>query len=524
MKLGETLGYALKEEITNTNRAKEGDMLFLKSSIITMYFEDLINHNDIKKVRDLLSAYKYGVIETDFILAETLAIIANALKNKIKFDDFEEMLSKLNEIEMKYPWVLSMCNKLFELIPEVVVLCDKVFFMKHDTNSILSRFCYINLEEIQQEVIRYEQLDDSGFVVDVSSNYKKMYGYNSKKKVIYLEPAALDDVYVEYYVETHQEKVIHNKCEGMISDLLLIETEGCLAYKKDEEVNVIKTISEFERYTIDGNHIYVTPSLLQPSVFKPYWLSVNGIVIPTSYQGAANYIWNLMKPYKSPFVEKVIESGINTEGWSLAEKNPFNLKSLKEYFYTLGCPEVNKESRLYLFLITTLSKYIDTEVDVLDYFYLILDVSRKYEQYFMKATLSERLLIHIEELDVSGRLNECIHDLTKLRDVLMEKAYWTSERLEKRFDRNPNKQQVGYFDIKGDDIYTVAISVHDGVFVGNLVMMPGERQRGIVAYDVNRDAFVIQYTRLMTEDEIEEIADTYNIENEMLQIIVEERI
>ena len=280
MKLGEVLDYGLREELKNVNRVKDGDMLFLKSGIITMYFENLLDSNDVKKMRDLFNNYKGGV-NTDFVLEETMTIIVDALKNKIQFDDCEQMISALNNVEMKYPWVLSLCNNLFELIPEVVILGDKVFFMQRNTNS--AQFCYMNLDDIKTEILRWYELKTSEYVVEVSSNYnyKQMYGYNLKNRVIYLALADLDDVYVEYYIDTQQEKIIHNKCLGMVEEGLIIEKDGYLAYKKGEDIRLIKKAEyKLENYSIDNNHIYVAP-ITQTSVLKPYWLSINGIAIPT---------------------------------------------------------------------------------------------------------------------------------------------------------------------------------------------------------------------------------------------------
>ena len=522
MKLGDLLAYGLSEELHNINRAKSGDMLYLKSSIIMLYFENLIKPNMVNKIRELLKGYQAGIIKTEGVLETILNIIADSLKERFHFSNFEEMIEEINHLELEEAWVLSMSSEVFELIPDVCLIDEKLFFMKSEAER--PTFGYLDTEKLGNKVLYWYELKENEYVVELSHNYSRIYGYNKEKSIIYLKPVALDDVYVEYHVATHQERIIHNQCLGMIDDILVIEVDGNLAFKRGEDISIIKEKNNFEAYTIDGKDIYVTPSVRQPGIFKPYWISINGLIIPSSYQEAVNYMWNLIKSLNTVFYDAFMSRGINMMGWCSdeVENGTFTLRALQDYFENKGNPENNKECRMFYFLVKTLSKYLDMDSDVLDYFYIIYDASRKCEKHFLKNSISQSLFLRIQELDASGQLEQCIYEPDKFRDVLLEDVYWTDERLKERWNNASNSCMVGGFEINGDDIYTYTAPVNEGVFMGNLVMMNGESHRGIVAYNLDVDKFLIQYTRLMTEDELIEIVERFNIEGERLQIIVED--
>ena len=524
MKIGDILAYGLSNELPNEHRAKNGDMLYLKSSIIGLYFEGLISANRVEKIREILDGYKFGIINFERVLEEILKIITKALEKRICFSNFEEMIEEINSLELEWVWVLSMCDEIFKLIPNVCLINNKLFYLKkcdEERNS----FGYLNIEEIEDEVVRWNELEENEYLVEISKNYSKIYGYNREERIIYLGSVALDKVYVEYHTDTYQERLVHNKCLGMMEDILIIETERCLAYKRGEEIHEIKEKNPFETYKIDGTDIYVTPNVSQPGFFKPYRISINGIIIPPYYQIATAYMWSLIKSLNSTFGGSFMSRGVNMEGWSSeeVENGTFTLNVLLDYFETKGNPERNKDSRMCIFLIKTFGKYLDMDADVLDYFYMLWDVSNKYEKAFMVKHLSPRLYVRIEELDASGKLEEYVHDVDKFRDLLMEDVYWTDERLAQSWEKGRYPYQVGYFEFLEEELHACSTEVEDGVFYGNLVVMPGGPiKKGMVAYNLDTDKFVIQYPKLLSEWELTEIIERYELEGHEFQVVIED--
>lgn len=419
-------------------------------------------------------------------------------------------------------WIYDNCMALFGFLPEIYLVNKQLYYIECLGNSYAFR--RVNVYEIESanEMNELCEGDSSGVL---SYGYSHILGYNKTLGILYLNPLHSKEIYVEYHIDTRQEVIFHNRCLGIIGNILLIEENKHLATKIGVKIKYIKKMDVTERYEIEDDAIYVTPRSGEPVMFRPYRIGIGGEVIRASYKEARDYLWNQIKKPDHPFsgLLSLINSNTGVECSLIERQDVFTLKFVEDYFKAENDYEGNKYARFCLFVTKILKKYIDEEKDVLDYFYIMLEASRRYDKHVLKNNLSDRIYWRLEEMEASGELEGCISDLDKFREKLMEDAYWDEDRIEVERRGYWDDSNIGYFEINGHTVDKISALRAEGRCMGNLILLlPKSEMEGIVAYDLEQGIYIIQYSRLLTEMEIQEIVCLFHLEGTTYRIIVEQ--
>lgn len=520
-KVGDCLSYGLTHELINSTSHSKLD--YLKSVYIYLFLNEFIGVTAIRRLKDLLDIKNRINANSRFLFEKVMTILSVELKQVVQFDKFEELVKILNNYIIP-DWIYCKCDDLFSYLPELFLLDNKLYYM-YKTNGIYSfrRIDVRYIKNINSDCTN--DLDDEEGYTVISNHYAQIMGCNKVLGIIYLRPIYMNQMYIEYYIDSGQEVIFHEKCLGVIGDYVIIEKDNFIRAKIGQKTRVIRKINAVESYSIENEGIYVTPGFGEPIMFKPFRVGLGGEEISVSYAEARDYLWNQIDGAFS--VTRNFCSLLNIEeetyGGEKRENGKFILRYLIDFFKEKDELENNKNARICYFVVRLLSKYINLDTDVLDYFYVILDASRKYEEHCWKSSLSERLYWRMVELEEEGELEHCILDLNEFRRKLLESAYWDDEKLKSKADYRCDGEKVGYFEIIKKKVSDMSIQKEKGVLVGSSIMLPGKGIKGSVSYNVETGRYLIQYSRLLTDVEIQDVVEKFDLKDRPYHIVIENK-
>lgn len=515
-KLGDCLSYGLTHELLDKKQSL--GLSYFKTVIVYMFIKKYMCRETVRKIKKIIDIKQYSDANSNVLFEKILRLVASELKKHMAFSTVEEMFDSLNKAEIP-KWVYYNCDKLYTLLPEVCWIGEKLFYVEHREHVYI-------LNEIRVEAIRGNSLSndemDEDDAKEISYAYSGIIGSNETIGILYLQSVNLSDMYVEYYVESKQARVHRNKCLGMIGNMLVIEDKGFITFKAGKKLNIIKRIDAFEKYELVENEIYVTPRKEKPVYFKPYRLSLTGSLISVSYSEAKEYLWEEIKNEQSSFLKRFMTSSMIEEELEEFEFDEFSLKNVETYFQKRNDLECDRNARVCYFLTKVLSKYLNEDVDMLDYFYMFMDVSKRLEKHTWNSGLSERLYWRVEELETCGELSDCIYNLEKFKVKLLEEAYWDDRQLLRERDAISCKGKIGEFEVAKGNIDATTANIIEGIYFGNVFLYSPKGKKGTVSYDEIFNRYTIRYPRILNNSEIERIVNTFDLNYEDYHIIVEE--
>lgn len=503
-RVGECLQYGLTREVFTSR--KDFEFKYLKAAIVYLILEGYIDRSELNKVTSLypFNGNEAGDNKKQF---EMLRFVMSRLKKKISFQTFEELVGKLNTFKMP-EWMYEDSDKLLFLLPDAYLVDDVLYYIKPKDGSFQCEM--YNTDKCMDET---DEMDEEPSVI-LSHKYSRFLGYNEEEEIFYLSLKKIQDAYVEYHFRIGLEQIIHKRCIGIINNTYPIcVSDKYLMVKANGAWNRIKKVDEKEEYALVGNRIFVTPKSGFPAMFEPYWMNPSGRVIPLTYRESKDYLWRQIQYQFSPFWAR---SAQNKE-----DDECFTLGLIEEFISKNFDIDQDEYARMFFSLIKLLGHYFPADADVLQHFYIIMEASYRYEEE-VEERLSQSLLARLEELDAYDELGRYIYDLTAFRKKLLETIYWDDNKItEAEKKRNP-RDKIGYFTIRRDKIKAYTYDINKGVCMGSLVMIPGIHKKGIVAYNMERDMYEIQYCRLLNEKEMEEIIQEFNLEYKKYCFMVEE--
>ncbi len=515
-KFGDCLSYGLTHELLDKKQSL--GLSYFKTVIVYMFLKKYMCSETVRKIRKVISAGQYGNMDSKVLFENVLKLVAGELRKHFSFSTIEELFEVLNK-EIVPEWIYRNYDKLFALLPEVCWLGKYLFFVEYkEPVHVLNK---VWVEAIRGNALSCDEIDDEYMRV-ISYTYSKIIGSNETLGILYLQPANLFDMYAEYCVESNQERIHRNKCLGKVGNMLIIEDKGFLTVKAGKKLNRIKRLDPFESYEFIENEIYVTPKKEKPIYFKPYKLSLKGCELQVSYSEAKGYLWEELQDERSGLFKKYLISSIVEENKS--DFDEFTLGNIEDYYKKLTNLESDRNARVCYFLIKILHKYMEREVDVLDYFYMFMDVSKRYDENTWSTGINERLYWRIEELEARGELEGCIYNIEKLKAALLEDAFWDDKRVskEKTAELTSCKGKIGEFNLIKGNVDANAVNVKDGYYWGNTFLYSIENRKGTVSYDVNLDRYTIRYPRILKHSEVERIVDAFDLEYENYHVVIEE--
>lgn len=515
-RVGDCLDYGLLYELQSED---VNSYVHLKTAILALYLEGYIEHAQIEKIKNCVEGRLYPVV-VNRAYEKILRMIAGSLKKRMKFCNYAEMIENLNAHTIP-EWLAAQMPTLYSALPEVVRKLNKVYYILWDGYECSLRCMDINKLELDG------MLENEEFERELSRSYVHIWGVNRELGIVYLQPMHLKNVYVEYHTQFHQEHICHGVCLGMSGNVLLVEEEGNLVLKEGDAVKRIKKLEPTEKYEWRDNEIYVTPRVGDPALFKPYLIRRNGRKATISYEEAKSYLLEEIESAFSPFGRIYRKHGVDTwhKKHEICDEGVFTLQYFEDYLKKQERTNEKRNYKFYLFFAKVLRRYFEPDKDVLDYLYVILDASYKYQEHVINDGISEKLYWRMQELDASGELEKSIYDIKEFQQKLLTYVYWTNEKIKERKRYAVCFEKVGFFEFSENGFDCVTVSKDEAACVGSMVVMKGvSPKEGMVLYNYERDIYEIQYTRKLTRDEILEVIDKFELENTDFRILIESRI
>ena len=81
--------------------------------------------------------------------------------------------------------------------------------------------------------------------------------------------------------------------------------------------------------------------------------------------------------------------------------------------------EDNKSARMYHFIVKLLKGYLPPDKDVLDYFFMFSDVSKRRYKGVTSNFIDEGIYWQLNEMHITGKLSRVIKDIDKLKKKLL---------------------------------------------------------------------------------------------------------
>lgn len=108
--------------------------------------------------------------------------------------------------------------------------------------------------------------------------------------------------------------------------------------------------------------------------------------------------------------------------------------------------------------------------------------------------------------------------MERIKEVPM---FWSDEVIKNLLtESEPKGPFVGYFTIKGKEIYFEKISLIQAKCFGSyrMLMPKSTENKGFVMYDMENDKFIIQYYKSISERVVKKIKESYKLEKYRVQV------
>ena len=524
-KLGDCLQEGITTELLMGDITE--DFSYLKCSLMTLALEGHLSFKHFEQIKSDIRFFSDGEEET------LIGLIANSIREGIE-DEFpdinnsEDLYAALNEYTIP-DWIIKNESFLYDILPNARIVDDGLYYIYRKKGARFFR--YTKLKDLHSHATDFSlDLHDDVYVKNrtefepdlnsytISHSYSYILGFNPYKRVLYLSSFNSDESYTEYYVDSFQEeKVFHSKCYGVMRELYpIINENGKLVVVADDDKLVIDRVKDGERYIVGDEKIYVKPRMNARSFFAPYYIYPNSELEGTSIRETQKYLINeihadLFKGYMKEFKEYFDTHIFNFDNFrEITQK-------LESKFDENGCWPYYKR------IIGIVEQYFDDdEIDCIDLFYVILDLKHllaKDEDF----KLDEEVCKVINDIHVSGKLDTCRNDIIKFREIICEHVY--PMEIDKTCGvLNPRPEaQIGSFELTEDGIKAKTTGIEKGRYIGNQIVPEDINAGGIVSYSKSDHCFYIQYTRLMSDDDIETIQKAFQLEESVCRYIIEER-
>ena len=149
-----------------------------------------------------------------------------------------------------------------------------------------------------------------------------------------------------------------------------------------------------------------------------------------------------------------------------------------------------------------LKKYLSEESDVLDYYYMFADVSRKLAHETGSDSITEVLYRRLNEVVVRGKLEKAVQKVDTLRELLLESVSLNGEKQPKKGNKlKEGRSTVGCFEFDSEGNIYGMNETGDEVVIGNNLMKRDMNLQGVIAYNMEYGIYEIRYPRMMNETE-----------------------
>lgn len=509
---GECLSYALGNELIRGDEKINKHNYHLKAFITFFALKGYLTEDTIRKVQKLTKLEIKGIVQLKNQFRELSKVLVKDLKKNFEFSDFTELITKLNKISIPN-WVFEAKGTLFELLPQVYQVRDVIYYLTEVKGKYYFRcihiceidnvmnFEYDFFEDFDTDMVSYEETNHT-----ISTKYSKVLGFNECTMTFYMKYRHSNKMYAEYHVDTKQEIVHYNKCYGVAENRLPIIDKGeNLSVAVGNNIKKIKKRDIREEYVVKSGYIYVYPTYRVPSMFRPYILLIDGERMDISSQEAFDYVMERIDNDIYDFTSLMYEDE------ETLDASVFTLEYLDKLLDRKYDLEENKDARRYHFIVKILKKYLPADEDVIDYFLLLSDASKRLEKEKDIKFIDDDLFWRLNELHLTNQLAAVIKNKEEFKKVLLQDAYWEEEITEDTYPLSISNEYVGYFDIKNGKIISFVEKIENAMCIGSMLLATWQDKPGIVAYNLDSGAYEIRYNRELNKNEVQGILEAYHI-------------
>lgn len=528
-KAGETLSYGIGNELDeNTHES-------LKAFIIYLTLIDKIGAECTVRIKNVIEELVRKHISREKCFERLSRLIVSELKSQLTFDDFKSLVAKLNDIQIP-EWVYKSVDTLYDMVPDNVYLIHELLYYIIEVNDRhyfrcihvdnigssddLKKFSHDYFEDFDNLEMDYSDLNHT-----ISTKYSKIIGFNRDTVTFYLSAKHDSMIFCEFHTDTQEEIIHHKYCYGFIGNVFPVVKEGNdIAILYGDETKTILSGSSFEEYSVRNDRVYVEAPLDKPVMFKPYTVAVDGSRFERSHKDLVVYVMSQIKRDIKDFRSWLFESEQEDILCGTKEIDAFSLAYLDTFLEGRYDLDVNKRARCYHHIIKILMRYIDKDKDVLDYFFILSDISKRLEEKFDRSFIGEQMYWLLSEMHLSGKLSRVIHDPGKFKEKLMKEVYWTNSVMFKEIHTSNYEGRVGFFSFEEDEMVSLVKNISDAICIGDMLVAPYRPMPGVVSFNLLDGSYIIQYNRPLFSGEIKEILSEFHILDTAFRVMVEKRV
>lgn len=527
---GECLSFGLGHELMQ--RGYDGDNIpnyNLKAFITYFALIGYLSETTVKGICCILDRDIDSVSQMKHHFSEISKLLIRDLKKHVVFTDFEELTLELNKITIP-DWTFETEGALLDLYPQVYLIHDMIYYMKEDNGRYYFRCVHTRkadeLMEYSQDF--FEDFDDALIEYDdtnhtISNKYSEIMGFCEEIQVFYLRFKHSNAVYAEYHVDTKQEVIHHYKCFGVVNNKFpVVEVEKKLSVVVGSEIKPIKDVDTMEEYEVKDGYIYVSPSYVMPVMFRPYVLLLDGERTEISHSEAVRYVLDKMRQDIFDcrgFLFRNAKENIEED--SDKDVTVFSLDYIDNFFLGKYNLAEDKMARIYHFIVRLLKSYLSSDEDVLDYFFMLAEVTKRLTRDGDVGFISEGVYWRLNEMHLTGKLSSVIKDVGELKKILLQDAYWDDESIAAERVSKINSGQVGYFTFARGRISAHTENIENTVCIGDMLMARWQESPGVVTYSLETGSYDIHYQRELSKDEVRMVLDTFHIIDAAYRIIID---
>ena len=182
--------------------------------------------------------------------------------------------------------------------------------------------------------------------------------------------------------------------------------------------------------------------------------------------------------------------------------------------------EDSKSARMYHLIVKLLKGYLPPDKDVLDYFLMFSEVSKRRYKGVTSNFIDEGIYWQLNEMHITGKLSRVIKDIDKLKKKLLKDTYWNDEMIKNDIATGFTRY-VGAFDFQGGKLIAMVEKEDNARCIGDLLVANLDKKRGMVALNIETGAYEIQYIRELTSEEVNMIFSGFHIVDVAYRISVE---
>ena len=514
-KAGECLRYALGNEL----HAKDIDGIPNHLMAFAAYFflMDKLDRNSANWFSNILRRRDY--LDTDFktFYRELSGFIVQNLKKHFHFDDSESMFAALDKVTIP-DWAFVAAQEIMHLLPDVYLVKDRLYYLIERREGYYFRS--VDLTTDADEIPGFDEgisADRSDTNRTVSKSYSRIIGYNPDEKVFYLQPKNTGEMFAVYDVDNDYETLYHYRCHGILGNVFpLIENDGYLAVIINGKVKPVRKIDPSEEYMAIGDYIRVEPAFGQPAFFKPYKLMIDGVRAEYSYDEQAAFLVAKIREQldgdRRGFLGALFGKG-NPESSAYAKGQIISPAYIDEILNSYDLDE-NRDARMYHIINRYLKESIPEDQDVLEYWYMFADVSRKLVGEPTSDLIDEAVYWRLNEVVLQGKLPKAIKTADTLRELLLKVTSWEESSPAEMKNGSDSEMKVGCFEFAGADLISERSEPGKMIVVGNNLMPENMNRPGIVFLDLEYGNNVVRYPRFLNKAEREKVLLDFSLEEE----------